>query len=109
MAPGTRAHTHDGQRQAPRDRPDIRAHLTGSFPNADRRLLRGTLFRMPARSPARIRLRRPTDRTGPADAEREPPVCPACAAWRWDEEKIGLASCGRPHKTLRCLSPWKGL
>jgi hypothetical protein len=27
LVPGTRAHTHDGQRQQPRDRPDIRAQL----------------------------------------------------------------------------------
>jgi hypothetical protein len=26
--PDTQAHTHDGQRQQPRDRPDIGAHLT---------------------------------------------------------------------------------
>jgi hypothetical protein len=34
--PDTSAHTHDGQRHAPHDRPDIRAQLTGSFINADR-------------------------------------------------------------------------
>ena len=29
MVPGMQAHTHDGQRQAPRNRPNIRARLTG--------------------------------------------------------------------------------
>src|SRR5215213_7290026 len=42
MVPGTQAHTHDGRRQAPRDRPDIRAQLTGPFASADRRLVQGT-------------------------------------------------------------------
>jgi hypothetical protein len=31
LVPDTHAYTHDGQRQLPRDRPDIRAQLTGSF------------------------------------------------------------------------------
>ena len=35
----TYAHTHDGQRSMPRYRPDIRAQLTGSFANAERRFI----------------------------------------------------------------------
>ena len=35
LVPDTYAHTHDGQRHAPRNRPDIRAQLTGSFANTD--------------------------------------------------------------------------
>ena len=34
----TRMRTHDGQRHVPRDRPDIRAQLTGSFTDVDQRL-----------------------------------------------------------------------
>jgi len=37
LVPDTHAYTHDGQRQVPRDRPDIRAQLTGSFTNVDQR------------------------------------------------------------------------
>ena len=37
LVPDTQAHTHDGQRQVPRDRPDIRAQLTGSFTYVDQR------------------------------------------------------------------------
>src|SRR5215213_1618446 len=39
-APDTHAHTHDGQRQAPRSRLDVRAQLTGPFPHADHRFRR---------------------------------------------------------------------
>ena len=38
--PDTHAYTHDGQRQVPRDRPDIRAHLTGSFTYVAQRFTR---------------------------------------------------------------------
>jgi hypothetical protein len=38
--PDTHAHTHDGQRQVPRDRPDIRAQLTGSFTYVDQRFIK---------------------------------------------------------------------
>jgi len=31
LVPDTYAYAHDGQRQVPRDRPDIRAQLTGSI------------------------------------------------------------------------------
>ena len=34
LVPDTHAYTHDGQRNVPRDRPDIRAQLTGSFTSA---------------------------------------------------------------------------
>jgi hypothetical protein len=37
LVPDTHAYTHDGQRQVPRDRPDIRAQLTGSFTDVDQR------------------------------------------------------------------------
>jgi hypothetical protein len=37
LVPDTHAYTHDGQRHVPRDRPDIRAQLTGSFTNVDQR------------------------------------------------------------------------
>jgi hypothetical protein len=37
LVPDTLAYTHDGQRHVPRDRPDIRAQLTGSFTNVDQR------------------------------------------------------------------------
>ena len=37
LVPDTSAHTHDGQRQMPHDRPDIRAQLTGSSTNANQR------------------------------------------------------------------------
>jgi hypothetical protein len=40
LVPDTHAHTHDGQRQAPRDRPDIRAQLTGSFTYIDQRFMK---------------------------------------------------------------------
>jgi hypothetical protein len=38
--PDTRAYTHDGQRQVPHDRPDIRAQLTGSFTDVDQRFIK---------------------------------------------------------------------
>jgi hypothetical protein len=38
LVPDTHAYTHDGQRHVPRDRPDIRAQLTGSFTGVDQRL-----------------------------------------------------------------------
>jgi hypothetical protein len=40
LVPDTHAYTHDGQRQAPRDRPDIRAQLTGSFTYVDQRFMK---------------------------------------------------------------------
>ena len=40
LVPDTHAYTHDGQRQVPRDRPDIRAQLTGSFTRVDQRFTR---------------------------------------------------------------------
>ena len=45
LVPDTHAHTHDGQRQVPRDRPDIRAQLTGSFTHVDQRFIRKTTRR----------------------------------------------------------------
>jgi hypothetical protein len=39
LVPDTHAHTHDGQRRLPRDRPDIRAQLTGSFTYVDQRFM----------------------------------------------------------------------
>lgn len=41
LVPDTHAYTHDGQRQVPRDRPDIRAQLTGSFTDVDQRFIKG--------------------------------------------------------------------
>ena len=41
VVPDTHAYTHDGQRQVPRDRPDIRTHLTGSFTHVAQRFMRG--------------------------------------------------------------------
>jgi hypothetical protein len=40
LAPNTHAHTHDGPRQAPRSRPDIRAQLTGPSTHTRDRLRR---------------------------------------------------------------------
>jgi hypothetical protein len=40
LVPDTHAYTHDGQRRVPRDRPDIRAQLTGSFTNVDQRFMK---------------------------------------------------------------------
>ena len=41
LVPDTQANTHDGQRQAPRNRPDIRAQLTG-FPQRRSAVHNGT-------------------------------------------------------------------
>ena len=38
--PDTHAYTHDGQRQVPHHRPDIRAQLTGSFTDVDQRFIK---------------------------------------------------------------------
>jgi len=43
LVPDTHAHTHDGQRQVPRDRPDIRAQLTGSFTYVNQRFIQERL------------------------------------------------------------------
>jgi hypothetical protein len=40
LVPDTHAYTHDGQRQVPRHRPDIRAQLTGSFTDVDQRFIK---------------------------------------------------------------------
>jgi hypothetical protein len=40
LVPDTQAHTHDGQRSASRDRPDIRARLTGSFTDVDQQFIK---------------------------------------------------------------------
>jgi hypothetical protein len=40
LVPDTHAYTHDGQRRVPRDRPDIRAQLTGSFTYVDQRFMK---------------------------------------------------------------------
>jgi hypothetical protein len=40
LVPDTHAYTHDGQRHMPRDRPDIRAQLTGSFTYVDQRFMK---------------------------------------------------------------------
>ena len=46
LVPDTHAYTHDGQRHVPRDRPDIRAQLTGSFTYVDQRFMKDAgLFR----------------------------------------------------------------
>ena len=37
--PDTHAYTHDGQRQMPRDRPNIRVQLTGSFTCVDQQVM----------------------------------------------------------------------
>src|SRR5918997_862832 len=120
MAPGTQAHTHDGQRQAPRDRPDIRAHLTGSSPSVDRRLLKETLFRTPARSPARTRLRRrvglgarpvgrcptwprPTARLGVPRPDAMDPARPADAERRRDGPCAACRRRAQTRWTLRGL------
>jgi hypothetical protein len=40
LVPDTHAYTHDGQRQVPHHRPDIRAQLTGSFTDVDQRFIK---------------------------------------------------------------------
>ena len=40
LVPDTHAYTHDGQRRVPRDRPDIRAQLTGSFTDVNQRFIK---------------------------------------------------------------------
>ena len=53
LVPDTHANTHDGQRQVPHDRPDIRTQLTGSFIYVDQRYLRNTKTVRQQQTPSR--------------------------------------------------------
>lgn len=84
MAPDTHAHTHDGQRRTPRDRPDRRAQPTGPFTNADRGVKAGNA------SPTRCLAQRCRCCSMPGQADR-----------RIERQRDPLSCSGRPHKTVR--------